>query len=65
MKALDMRNMTVDELKAHHDTLVDEMSGLRVKHVLRQLDDPMKIRSLRRQIACAKTIIKQKQAKAK
>ena len=65
MKALDMRNMTVDELKAHHDTLLDEMSGLRVKHVLRQLDDPMKIRSLRRQIACAKTIIKQKQAKAK
>ncbi len=65
MKALDMRNLTVDELKAHHDTLVDEMSGLRVKHVLRQLDDPMKIRSLRRQIACAKTIIKQKQAKAK
>ena len=65
MKALEMRNMTVDELKAHHDTLIDEMSGLHVKHVLRQLDDPMKIRSLRRSIARAKTIIKQKQAKAK
>jgi large subunit ribosomal protein L29 len=65
MKALEMRNMTVDELKAHHDTLLDELSGLRIKHVLRQLDDPMKVRALRRQIARAKTIIQQKQTSAK
>jgi large subunit ribosomal protein L29 len=65
MKPLDMRNMTVDELKAHHDGLIDEMSGLRIKHVLRQLDDPMKVRALRRQIARAKTIIRQKQMSAK
>jgi large subunit ribosomal protein L29 len=65
MKALEMRNMTVDELKAHHDTLLDELSGLRIKHVLRQLDDPMKVRTLRRQIARAKTIIRQKQTSAK
>ncbi len=65
MKPLEMRNMTVDELKSHHDTLVDEMAGLRIKHVLRQLDDPMKIRTLRKQIARAKTIIRQKQTSAK
>jgi len=65
MKALEMRNMTVDELKVHHDTLLDELSGLRIKHVLRQLDDPMKVRALRRQIARAKTIIQQKQTSAK
>jgi len=65
MKALEMRNMTVDELKAHHDTLLDELSGLRIKHVLRQLDDPMKVRAVRRQIARAKTIIQQKQTSAK
>ena len=65
MKALEMRNMTVDELKSHHDTLLDELSGLRIKHVLRQLDDPMKVRALRRQIARAKTIIQQKQTSAK
>ena len=65
MKALEMRNMTVDELKAHHDTLMDELSGLRIKHVLRQLDDPMKVRAVRRQIARAKTIIQQKQTSAK
>lgn len=65
MKALEMRNMTVEELKAHHAMLVDELSGLRVKHVLRQLDDPMKLRTLRRQIARANTIIRQKQMGAK
>lgn len=65
MKALEMRNMTVDELKSHHDGLIDEYSGLRLKHVLRQLDDPMKVRALRRQIARAKTIIRQKQTSAK
>jgi large subunit ribosomal protein L29 len=65
MKPLEMRNMTVEELKAHHDGLVDELSGLRLKHVLRQLDDPMKVRTLRRQIARAKTIIQQKQTSAK
>lgn len=65
MKPGDMRTMTVDELKAHHDGLIDEMSGLRIKHVLRQLDDPMKIRILRKQIARAKTIIRQKQTSAK
>jgi large subunit ribosomal protein L29 len=65
MKALEMRNMTLDELKAHHHSLIDELSGLRIKHVLRQLDDPMKVRSVRRQVARAMTIIQQKQAKAK
>lgn len=65
MKALEMRNMTVDELKSHHDTLLDELSGLRIKHVLRQLDDPMKVRALRRQIARTKTIIQQKRTSAK
>ena len=65
MKPLEMRNMTVDELKSHHDTLLDELSGLRIKHVLRQLDDPMKLRTLRKQIARAKTIIQQKQTSAK
>jgi large subunit ribosomal protein L29 len=65
MKAKELREMTVEELRAHHDTLLDELSGVRVKHVLRQLDNPMKVRLLRRQIARTKTIIGQKEAGAK
>jgi large subunit ribosomal protein L29 len=62
MKAADLRNMTAEELKAHHDTLLDELTNLRLKLVLRQLDNPMKVRALRRDIARAKTILRQKAA---
>jgi len=65
MKAADLRNMTADELKAHHDTLVDELVNLRVKLVLRQLDNPMRVRALRRDIARTKTILRQKMAGAR
>lgn len=65
MKAQEMKNMTLDELKAHQDTLLDEMAGLRVKLVLRQLDNPMRVRHLRRDIARARTLIRQKQIAAK
>jgi large subunit ribosomal protein L29 len=60
MKPADLRNMTAQELKAHHDTLVDELVNLRVKLVLRQLDNPMRVRQLRRDIARTKTILRQK-----
>jgi large subunit ribosomal protein L29 len=62
MKAADLRNMTADELRAHHDTLVDELANLRLKLVLRQLENPMRVRILRRDIARTKTILRQKTA---
>ncbi len=65
MKAQDMKDMTIDELKAHHESLVDEMANLRVKLVLRQLDNTMRVRLLRRDIARARTLIRQKQIAAK
>jgi large subunit ribosomal protein L29 len=64
MKAQDLNSMTIDELQAHHDTLVDEMVNLRVKLVLRQLENPLRVRHLRRDIARARTIIRQKQIAA-
>jgi large subunit ribosomal protein L29 len=60
MKAQDMRNMTADELKAHHDDLVDELTNLRMKLVLRQLENPLRVRMLRREIARANTLIREK-----
>ena len=63
MKAADLRNMTESELKAHHETLVDELVNLRVKLSMRQLDNPLRVRSLRRDIARTMTILRQKQVK--
>lgn len=60
MKAPDLRNMSESELKAHHDTLVDELVNLRVKLSMRQLDNPLRVRALRRDIARTMTILRQK-----
>jgi large subunit ribosomal protein L29 len=60
MKPADLRNMTESELKAHHETLVDELVNLRVKLSMRQLDNPLRVRTLRRDIARTMTILRQK-----
>ena len=61
MKAADLRNMTAIELKAHHDTLIDELVNLRVKLSLRQLDNPLRVRALRKDIARVNTVLRQKE----
>lgn len=59
MKPADLRDMTETELKAHHETLVDELVNLRVKLSMRQLDNPLRVRILRRDIARTMTILRQ------
>ena len=61
MKAVDLRNMTESELKSHQETLVDELVNLRVKLSMRQLDNPLRVRALRKDIARVMTVIRQKQ----
>ena len=65
MKAHEMREMTGVELQAHHDELVDEMANLRIKNSVKQLDNPLRLRGLRKEIARSKTILKDKQPAAK
>ena len=60
MKANDLRNMTESELKAHQETLVDELVNLRVKLSMRQLDNPLRVRALRKDIARVMTVMRQK-----
>jgi large subunit ribosomal protein L29 len=60
MKANDLRNMTESELKAHQETLVDELVNLRVKLSMRQLDNPLRVRILRKDIARVMTVLRQK-----
>jgi large subunit ribosomal protein L29 len=65
MKAQEMKEMSIEELTAHQETLLDELANLRVKLVLRQLDNPLRVRHLRKDIARARTLIRQKQLAAK
>ena len=65
MKSHEMRDMTLEELKVQHDQMMDELVNLRVKLSLRQLDSPLRVRWLRRDIARARTILREKEMGAK
>lgn len=65
MKAHDMREMTLEELQIHHDSLIDELVNLRIKLAMRQLDNPVQVRHLRRDVARAKSILRDKTLGAK
>ena len=60
MKSHDMREMTLEELELHHESLIDELVNLRLKLAMRQLDNPVRVRYLRREVARAKTILREK-----
>jgi large subunit ribosomal protein L29 len=60
MKASEMREMTQEELVIHHDSLIDELVNLRIKLSIKQLDNPKRVTYLRKEVARAKTILKEK-----
>lgn len=65
MKPHEMREMTLEELQQHRDTLVEELVNLKIKLSVKQLDNPLRVRELRREIARAKTIIRDKKLGAR
>jgi large subunit ribosomal protein L29 len=65
MKSHEMREMAIDELEQHHETLMDELVNMRIKLSVKQLDNPVRIRYLRREVARAKTILRDKRLGAK
>lgn len=57
MKADEIRQMTPEEIQQHIRDLTEELFNLRFQRVTRQLDDPLRIRRIRRDIARLKTIL--------
>jgi large subunit ribosomal protein L29 len=64
MKAHEMREMTIEELEQHHDSLVEELVNLKIKLAVKQLDNPLRVRTLRKEIARANTVLQAKHAGA-
>lgn len=62
MKAKEIREMSVSELEAKLKDLKAELFNLRFQHATKQLDNPMVIASVKKDIARIKTILRQKQA---
>ena len=60
-KTSELRDLTVDDLKAKARELDDQTFRLRLKKALGQLESPIAVRPNRRELARIKTIIRQKE----
>ena len=60
MKAAELRNLSDDELGAKVRDLTDQLFRLRLQKSMGQLETPRKIRDVRRDLARAKTVQRQK-----
>ncbi|MFQ6070272.1 MAG: 50S ribosomal protein L29 [Candidatus Aminicenantales bacterium] len=59
MKARELRDLAQDELRRKEEELRDQLFKLRFQRTLGQLEDKMKIRNVRRDIARIKTVIRE------
>ncbi len=63
MKIREIKELSADELKSRETELTDQLFKLRFQKTLGQLENPMKLRNLKKEIARIKTIIAQNRAK--
>ena len=61
MKASELRDLSVVELKERHVALSQEVFNLRFQRAANQLEDKRKIRNTRKEIARVLTVIAQKE----
>ena len=61
MKPSTIRDMGAEELQAKQAELQEQLFRLRVQQSIGQLDNTMKLREARRDIARVKTILREKQ----
>ena len=64
MKAKEIKEMTNDELVAKLDSLKEELFNLRIRHATGQLENPNVLKSVKKDIARVKTIIREREINA-
>ena len=62
MKPNEIRETSVEDLKAKVDELTRERFNLRFRSATESIDNPMRFRDLRRDIARMQTILREKEA---
>jgi len=62
MKANEIRDMSVDDVKLRLDELVKERFNLRFRSATESIENPMRFRAIRRDIARLQTILREKEA---
>ncbi len=65
VKAGALRDLTPDELKERVAELRQELFNLRFRNSMKQLDNPLKIRESRRELARLLTVLKEKETAAR
>lgn len=63
MKANDIRDKSQDELQKELGELKSELFKLRFQHATNQLENPMKLKDVKKAIARIKTIIRERELK--
>jgi len=61
MKIKEIKDLSVDELKQKERDLVDELFRLKVRHATGQLDSSAMMKSVKKDIARIKTILKERE----
>lgn len=61
MKPSEMRSMTIDELTGHTRELRQEIFNLRFRKSAQQVDNPVRIRLARHELARAMTVLREKE----
>lgn len=65
MKASEIKDMTASELQEKLGELKQELFNLRFQHAVNQLDNPMRMKAVKRDIARVKTFIRKQESSAK
>ncbi len=63
MKANEIKAMSLDELNAQLVELKKELFNLRFQHAVNQLDNPMRLKAVKKDIARVKTFIRAAESK--
>ena len=61
MKANEIREMSVENLKSRLEELVTERFNLRFRSATESIENPMRFRAIRRDIARLQTILREKE----
>lgn len=65
MKAKEIRELSADELNVKLLDLKKDLFNLRLQHAINQLDNPIKIAEVKRDIAKIKTVIRERELAVK
>ena len=61
MKAKELKNLSAQELNKKLDELKKDLFMLRMQHATNQLDNPLKLADVKKDIARIKTVLREKE----